>query len=134
MEKKFKKEINSLEAIAGFVDQFHRTHGLSNSMVFRLNIVIEEIFTNFVKYNTRSRKDILVKLERKEGSISVQITDFDVDSFDITKVQEPEIQATLGERKVGGLGLHLVRQFVETMEYEYRDGNSIVTLWLKMEE
>ena len=48
----------------------------------------------------------------------------DVEAFDVTQSRDVDIKATLKERRPGGLGLHLVQQMVDTLEYDYRDRRS----------
>lgn len=54
MEKKFKREIKSLDKIAHFISEFITKNRIDESLSFPINLVIEELFTNMVKYSTES--------------------------------------------------------------------------------
>ncbi|MEK6572502.1 MAG: ATP-binding protein [Bacteroidota bacterium] len=134
MEQKFKREIRSLEKIFDFISGFSTANRIGDSDVFVIKFVVEEIFTNMVKYNSMSNKDILVSLRRHSNTLSISLIDFDVDPFDLTKTEEVDIHQSLRERKVGGLGLHLVKKMVDKVDYEYKNRESRVTLTKTLEK
>jgi serine/threonine-protein kinase RsbW len=134
MEKKFKREVASLENIFEFVSMFANASSIDEGTVFTINFVVEEIFTNMVKYSPESSNDILVGLEREDRTLTIRLTDFDVEPFDLTKSAEVDIRQALKERKVGGLGIHLVRKMVDRVDYEYKDRTSKVTLKKTLEK
>jgi len=47
------------------------------------------------------------------------LTDYDVEQFDVTRAPDAEIDLPIEQRKPGGLGLHLIRRMVDSMNYEY---------------
>ena len=134
MEQKFKREIRSLEKIFDFISGFSTANRIGDSDVFVIKFVVEEIFTNMVKYNSMSNKDILVSLRRHSNTLSISLIDFDVDPFDLTKTEKIDIHQSLRERKVGGLGLHLVKKMVDKVDYEYKNRESKVTLTKTLEK
>ena len=54
------------------------------------------------------------------------MTDFDVDPFDVTVPRNIDTELPLDDRVPGGLGLHLVQQMVDNLEYEYHDRQSTI--------
>lgn len=128
MEKKFKRKISSLEEVFNFIHEFSAANGLDESVVFTINLAVEEIFTNMVKYSTENSNDILLDLKMDKNDLVIHLTDFDVEPFDITKTAEVDTRQTLQERKAGGLGIHLVKQMMDEIDYEYKDRRSKITL------
>jgi anti-sigma regulatory factor (Ser/Thr protein kinase) len=55
------------------------------------------------------------------SGVEVALTDRDVDPFDITRAPEVDITRVIEERVPGGLGLHLVRQMADEVEYDYNE-------------
>jgi anti-sigma regulatory factor (Ser/Thr protein kinase) len=129
MEKRFPREMASLNSVFDYIAEFMSQHGIDNSESYSLQFVVEELFTNLMKYNRGGRNEIAVSLQKDQDSIVVQLTDFDVDEFDVTKVPDAKTDQPLEERKIGGLGVHLVRKMVDGMRYEYSDrvGRIIIT-------
>ena len=133
MERKFKRAISSLDDIFQFIGEFSRREGVDESLVFTINLVVEELFTNMVKYNRQNSNKIAIDLKLKKNDLLIHLTDFDVEPFDITKADNVDTGKTLQERKVGGLGIHLVKKMVDKIDYEYRDRQSIIILTKHLE-
>ena len=134
MEKHFQKRISSLEIMADFVARFLERNKIKEDTSFKLNLMIEEIFTNMVKYGNGGTDEMSLCLTIKGSEIVVTMIDFDVAPFDITESPEVDTHMPLNERKPGGLGLHLVKTLADEVIYEHVDGNSIVTMKMKIEE
>ncbi len=132
MERTFKKNLAALDSVFEFVDQFVGQHELDESTAYAVNFAIEELFTNMVKYS-KSRQEMRIALKLDGRSLTIELTEYDVDEFDITKVGSVDTELSLDERKVGGLGLHLTRQIMDNIEYTHKGGNSIITLTKQLE-
>ncbi len=134
MDKKFKKDLNSLDGIFKFINEFSAKTGVDESVVFTINLVVEELFTNMVKYTYENSNEILLQLKKNAEDLIIHLTDFDVDPFDITKTAEVDTKQSLEERRVGGLGIHLVKQMIDKIEYEYKDRQSKIILIKHLEK
>lgn len=128
MEKKIRRDLNSLEEISQLIVNFVAGNNLGDSMAYTLNLAVEELFVNMVKYNPGNTNDVLIELSLFDNSIIVSLTDYDVDFFDITQVKEYDRFTSLKERKVGGVGIHLVKKVMDDVRYDYRDRKSKITL------
>jgi len=128
MDQKFKKALSSLDDIFKFINEFSGKTGLDKSVVFTINLVVEELFTNMVKYTSENSNAILLELRRDENDLVIHLTDFDVEPFDITKTTEVDTKQSVEERSVGGMGIHLVKQMMDKIEYEYKDRQSKIIL------
>lgn len=120
-ESVFAKEIASLDAVFAFLDQFYAEQEIPRREALALSLVVEELFTNLVKYNTASRNPIRLRLDREEGRVALELTDRDVDRFDPASVPELDLEAPVSERRAGGLGLHLVRAIADRITFDYAD-------------
>ncbi|MCH8872697.1 ATP-binding protein [candidate division KSB1 bacterium] len=134
MDKKFKRDLKSLDEIFKFINEFSAKTGVDESVVFTINLVVEELFTNIVKYTSENSNEILLQLKKNEDDLIIHLTDFDVDPFDITKTAEVDTKQSLEERRVGGLGIHLVKQMIDKIEYEYKDRQSKIILIKHLEK
>ncbi len=127
MQKKFIRSYDSLEKIFEFTELFFEMESIEASVRYPVHFVMEELFTNMVKYNPGNSSDILLTVGRINGGITVSMTDYDVDAFDVTANRHVDTEAPLDERKVGGLGLHLIQKMVDSLEYDYADRQSTIT-------
>jgi serine/threonine-protein kinase RsbW len=131
MERSFSRDLASLDRIVGFVREFVSAEGLEESLAFDMDLVLEELFTNQVKYGGPSSRDIDIRLERGERGVVMTIRDFDSQPFDPTLAPEVNVNRTLDEYQPGGLGIHFVRQLSERFEFEYRDRVCTISVALR---
>jgi len=134
MVRSFRRSIDSLDGIFQFVSEFLTSEDLAESNAFSLNLILEELFTNMVKYSTESNHEVRIAMDRNEDQLVLSITDFDVERFDITQAPEVDVDQPLSERTPGGLGIHFVRQMADSLSYEYEDRSSKITLTKRVEE
>ena len=134
MAKKFKRDLKSLDEIFKFINEFSAKTGVDESVVFTINLVVEELFTNMVKYTYENTNEILLQLKKNEDDLIIHLTDFDVEPFDITRTAEVDTKQTLEERRVGGLGIHLVKQMIDKIEYDYKNRQSKIILTKHLEK
>jgi sigma-B regulation protein RsbU (phosphoserine phosphatase) len=126
-ERYFRRDFASLEQIFLFVEEFLRAQAIDAGLLEPVNFIVEELFTNMVKYNPGNTRDIALSLGRTADVLTVRLTDFDVDPFDVTRAPPVDIEKPLAERQIGGLGLHLVRRMADTLRYESVDRRSTIT-------
>jgi anti-sigma regulatory factor (Ser/Thr protein kinase) len=128
MKKKFKRHINSLENIFEFLGEFAARHKLNESISFAINLAVEELFTNMMKYRADNPNDILIDLSKDANKVIVALTDYEVEPYDIKQAKAYDHKQPLAEREAGGVGIHLVKKFIDEIDYEYQDGTSKITL------
>ncbi|MGD8627482.1 MAG: ATP-binding protein [bacterium] len=128
MERACKRHLDSLDSLFNFINDFALEHHLSESDSYGLKLAIEEIFVNMVRYNPDNTNDIVVELRADQDKVIVTLTDSDVERFDITKFTPNSIDRPIEDREPGGLGIRLVRSFMDEVSYDYRDRQGRITL------
>jgi anti-sigma regulatory factor (Ser/Thr protein kinase) len=128
MERAFPREIGALEAVFSFLDGFSDDHNIPPAVRFPVNMAVEELFTNMVKYNASGDSDISIELMRTEEGFQVTLTDDDSQPFDVTQNRGVDTTAPLEERQPGGLGLHLVQRMMDELFYEFRNRRTRIRL------
>ena len=126
MQQYFKRSNDSLDGIFRFIEDFLDARSLDRELRAPVSFIVEELFTNLVKYNAGSH-DIALSLGHTPEQLTVRLLDFDVESFDVTRPPTVDIDKPLQEREVGGLGLHLVQQMADTLQYDYAGRCSTIT-------
>jgi len=132
INRTFSRELASLESVFDFLQEFFRQQVVDEKCRFAVQLAVEEVFTNLVKYNSTSTSDIILQAEREEEQIVIRIEDEEVYSFDITKPPPVDTQAPLEKRRPGGLGLFLVHQVMDQVDYHRDHATSIITLIKKI--
>ena len=100
---------------------------------FSIKFIIEELFTNMVKYSKPSKSEIIVKIERDNGSCLIMMSEEDVDMFDMTRIPDVDVNKPIEDRQPGGLGLFLIRKMVERFDYNYLNRRSQITIMKNLE-
>ena len=126
MQKKFTRSFESLGNIYDFTEDILNSGEVEDAVRFPVHLALEELFTNMVKYCPNNANDILLDVAANDGSVSVAITDYDVDPFDVTAPRNVDTDTPIDGRVPGGLGLHLVQKMVDSLEYDYRERQSTV--------
>lgn len=82
-----------------------------------------------VKYNATGESDIRIEMAVREHDLVVSITDFDTPRFDPAGEAPPvDVNRPLEERREGGLGIHLVKQMMDRIEYSHQNRTGTITL------
>jgi anti-sigma regulatory factor (Ser/Thr protein kinase) len=134
MEKKFKREMASLEKLFEFVKVFIATNRINESTAFSLKLAIEEIFTNLVKYDHKASGEIPVSLDLMNDRVVVTLLNIGGQRYDISAVENVNVDLPLHQREIGGLGLHLVRSMVDDLAYEYKQDTGKITIIKVLED
>lgn len=123
--------VDNLEKVQEFVDQELEASGCSVKAQTQIDIAIEELFVNIAHYayNPKVGKAaIRVDLnEDKPRSVSITLIDEGVPYNPLAK-PDPDITLSAEERKIGGLGIYMVKKSMDNMTYEYKDGKNILTI------
>ena len=131
MRRSFPRQMASLEAIVAYVREFHTQEGLDESAAYDLDLVLEELFTNLVKYGRGARGDVEIVLERGADGVTASLREFDAEPFDPTQLPEVDVNRPIAERRPGGLGVHFIRQLTRSFDYDYRDRVGVIRVAMR---
>ncbi len=115
----FRRSFDSLQAIFAHTAEFCSRHGVDPGLVPTVDFVVEELFTNMVKYSPDGAAEVRIDMTAVPGGVEMALTDYDVEQFDVTMAPDADIDLPIEQRKPGGLGLHLIRRMVDSINYEY---------------
>ena len=124
-----KNDIHEVSRLNAFQKSFYEKLNLEKSLSRRLQLSVEETVVNVIEYAypLGMRGDITVKMMWNGKSLKIVVVDAGV-MFDPTLVETPDTSLMAEERRVGGLGIHLVRKLMDSVNYEREDGKNILTL------
>ncbi|HYL89595.1 MAG TPA: SpoIIE family protein phosphatase [Burkholderiales bacterium] len=112
--RSFKRSFDELEAIFAFTRE-----NMNAELARTADFVLEELFTNVVKYGKKSDSPVRIDIVSVAGGVEVTLIDADAEPFDVTQAPEADINLPLEQRKPGGLGIHLIRKMVDSIQYRY---------------
>jgi serine/threonine-protein kinase RsbW len=114
--------VTEIPRSAELVGAFCERHHVASTVRFAINVSLEELLANTMSYGYADDGDheIVVQIWREDPDLVIDIAD-DGRPFDPTQVAPPDLASPLDTRPVGGLGIHLVRNMMDRVEYR-RDG------------
>ena len=131
MEKKLviKNEISEIGKLATFIEELGEELVLTPDLIFNLNLALEEAVTNVIlyAYPKEEQKDIFISANMSDNILIFVLTDSGKE-FDPTKVPDADITLSAEEREIGGLGIFLIRQIMDTVEYQRIDGKNVLSM------
>ncbi len=92
-----------------------------------IELAVEEVFVNICQHAGEAASVRLECVSENNGGISIVISDDGV-PFNPLECPDPELDVPLEEREVGGLGIFLVKNTMDGVRYERRDGRNVLTL------
>lgn len=137
MEKKLilQNEVAEISKLAIFIEELGEEFGLSPELVFNLNLVLEEAVSNVILYAYPKEEHQTISLiaRKKDNQLIFVLTDSGKE-FDPTQAPDADITLSAEDRPIGGLGIFLIRQIMNTVEYQRIEGKNVLTLGKELEE
>ena len=122
-------KLEELSRLNAFVDEICEEHGCDMDMTMRMNLAMEEAVVNVIDYAypIGTEGEITIHLMSDGSSIRFQIIDEGV-AFDPTAKEKADTSLSAEDRQIGGLGILLVRELMDTINYERENGQNVLTL------
>ena len=115
---------DSFNLVQEFIDDKLNALDLPEKINSRVQVVADEIWSNIVNYAAKATCASLV-LAKEKNVFYIEFID-DGDMYDPTKAAKPDVTLSAEERKIGGLGIHMVKKLSSAMDYRYDEGKNIL--------
>ena len=122
-----RNDIQQIPTLAEWVDMI----GLPEELNMPINLALEEAVSNVMLYAYPGKSGQVLVECTKTDKLVFTITDSGI-PFDPTQQEEPDVTQSAEERPIGGLGIFLVKQIMNEVHYERKDGKNILTLVKEM--
>lgn len=121
--------LSELERLAEAVSAWCRENAIPTAAEFHVNLALDEIVSNIIRYGWRDggEHQLLVRISRLKDELRVEVED-DAMPFNPLEVPVVDVSRPLEDRPVGGLGIHLVRQIMDGLEYRQLDGKNLLVM------
>ena len=122
-------DLSEIERLSGLVEAFGEAEGLPPDSIFKVNLALDEVVTNIIRYahDDGRQHPISVRLAVEQDALTAEVED-DGRAFNPLDVPVPDIGASIEDRPIGGLGIHLVRSVMSSVEYRREDGRNVLTM------
>lgn len=130
-----KNTLESISELEKFVAAFATEYGLSDALAMKLNLAMEETLSNiiFYAYPPGEKGLVTIEIECRHHEVAFTITDEGVPFNPLTEAEEVDITRNTGERPVGGLGIFLLKQIMDDIDYIRTDGKNRLRAKKKIE-
>jgi serine phosphatase RsbU (regulator of sigma subunit)/anti-sigma regulatory factor (Ser/Thr protein kinase) len=128
LETTIQNRLPEIERFKHSFNAFSEQNRIPTSVRRKMNLVFDELLNNIISYaySDDDEHDIEIGLKLLENRLMVSIVDDGI-PFNPLNVDSPDIELSLGERKVGGLGVHLVRKVIDKVSYQRRIDKNMIT-------
>ena len=129
-ELKIGARTDNLDQVIAFVDENLEEADCSMKAQMQIDVAVEEIFVNIAQYAyTPAEGEAVIRLDTETVPGAVLITFIDSGiPFNPLAVEEPDVTLSAKDRKVGGLGIFMVKRSMDDVVYEYADNKNILTI------
>jgi anti-sigma regulatory factor (Ser/Thr protein kinase) len=105
---------------------FAREHQLPKKVLQAADLSLEEHLTNVMNYGFEDSRvhEIVVRLELVGGGLQIEVED-DGRAFNPLEHPKPDLSVSLEKRPIGGLGIHLIRSFMDELGYRREGGRNV---------
>lgn len=126
---KIRNDLNDLAGIAVATTEFLESNSASPEVIFAANLAIEEMVSNTIKYGYGDGLEHQIKIQLWLGAsgLEIEICD-DGRPFDPCAYPAPSASAVSDRREGGGLGIHFVRNILDSFNYVRHEGENVVRL------
>jgi len=128
-----KNSLSELSTLGSSLEQFGAALGLSSKMLFEITLSIEELFSNIISYGYTDDAVhwIKVAISHEDEMLVIRLEDDGI-PFDPLEAEEPDCECPIEQRKIGNLGIHLTKRFMDDMVYERLENRNILTVKKKI--
>lgn len=120
----------NLEKLQNLIEKEMEGESYDEKKLLKLQMAVEEVYVNIVNYAYESDAGLVaVTWEKRENPLRLWI-EFRDGGTPFDPLQEPNVDITLGaeERKIGGLGIFLVKKMVDQISYQYHKGQNVLAM------
>ena len=120
----------NLETVTAFLDEILDEKDCPLKIRLQIDLALEEMYINIANYAYTPKTgemELRVAFDEAERELTLVLIDSGI-PYDPLAKKDPDVKLSAEKRKIGGLGIYLVKKTMDSMMYERRDGRNIVTM------
>jgi len=121
-------DIEEIPAVSARFEGAMKEHGFYPEEILDTQLAVEEVITNIILHGyEETGGEIRISCTITPQRIGIRVTD-SAPPFDPLSIPEPDLEENMEDRKIGGLGVYLLRQVMDETSYRYENGKNILTM------
>jgi anti-sigma regulatory factor (Ser/Thr protein kinase) len=132
---KLPAKLQHLEQLIDFVSNYARELGVEQKRIGEIQVAVEEALVNVINYAYGEEEgdvEVVCRFDDKDNLV-VEIIDAG-SPFDLLSLQDPDISLDISERKIGGLGIYLIKRLMDHAEHRREDNRNILKLTVSIKQ
>ena len=122
-------DISEISILCDKINKFCEENSISNKKRQDISLIVDELASNviFYAYPSNERHSFSLDISISNDIVTIKIIDSGIPFNPLAKA-DPDTDLNAEERQIGGLGIFLIRQIMNTVEYQRIDGKNVLTL------
>jgi serine/threonine-protein kinase RsbW len=122
-------DLREIERLNRIIRQFGDLHEIPSRTLYAINLALDEVATNVVRhgFDDPTGQELVVQVIAEASQLTTLVTDGGR-HFNPLDVPLPDLNAPLSERALGGLGIHLIRNLMDQVDYHREKEKNVLTL------
>ena len=132
LSRTFPAQLRAFEQVRSLIEEFGEATGLGREDRHKLTLIVEELFTNTVTHGHRgdSNAPVQISLEVTAAGVELIYEDSAPEYDPLSAIRRTDIESTINERRVGGLGVFLTIGLTNAAVYRFVEGHNRISLTL----
>lgn len=130
--------VEELTHVLEIIDSQLEANDCSMKIQLQIDLAVEELFVNIAHYayaqdEENADAEIILDIQQNPCTMVLTFKDHGI-PYNPLKKEDPDVTLSAEERKIGGLGIYLVKKTMDRVDYRYEDGHNILTITKVLEE
>ncbi len=131
IEREFNAKVDELPNVISFVESELEKYEFSLKIISQFNLVVEELFVNIASYaykkNESGKCKIIIEYDKEKQEVKISFEDNGI-KFNPLEKEDPDINTEIQDMQIGGLGIYIVKESMDNVEYKYENNKNILIL------
>ena len=128
ISKTFEAKVENLNNVLSFVESELENHEASMKVMMPISVAVEELFVNVASYAYEGNVgQCTIEMDFVDDDVIFNMIDSGFE-FNPVEKDDPDISLSAEERGIGGLGILMVKKYMDSVTYERIDGKNILTM------
>ncbi|MEQ9638423.1 MAG: ATP-binding protein [Alphaproteobacteria bacterium] len=129
LDLRIRNDLGEITGVAETIERFLDEAGADGTVVFKVNLCLDELLTNVISYGFQDGGEhhIDLRLSVDGGVLKIELED-DARAFNPLDMPPPDLESGLEAREVGGLGIHFVRESMDRVAYRRAGDRNLLTM------
>lgn len=125
-----------LQRLAAAVERLAEEDGWPETLAFKVSLILEELALNVIRYghDQEGLHEVDIRIFSGADGLTIEMADDGRPFNPLADAPAPDVDASVEDRRVGGLGIHLSRSMTTEMRYRREDGKNCLTMTLARSE